>query len=600
MSLYADAPFIDTGPRTVSREVIVAIIDGLIYTVGNHEVLGIEENNLPISSILDIIHRCKSLLDRQESLIGLSFWMSIMIRLIESSRLLPGSNLNVIPYILDLVPYQQISAEPSACSIDTGFQEPVSVYGALKGVLHQTMDCHIYADDLPGTLRTFQRLRNLVDHHRQQLHRASTHGTTEDVDAYVDDTSRSDTWQGRNDAAAHLQIPDSSMAALLDMITAAKMFDFGSRLIWAEDVDGPIIPLSSHKSEALQPALLRFAAAAEDTGLLVSIINIIEAQESPLTNDVLGALFTCQVTLGKWSTARALLEFMRDDRRIHLDPSAVMAVAQTLMKHEATIPATPDSAYHMTQAEMLLRDILGGSFQIPPAPGQRQNFEQSRQLHQISRILSALPGEVGAIAQPFTIPTFQRHATTPIPVKAFHILLDALVDIRGSLVGRSFFEQWCRMPGSADDQHVHSTVDATADDQYVRATVAADENLPIVEPDPSGLEKVVAATPWTIRIILEPILQRIRAPHHTSPKGEQQRTETDSENQSQCIADEAEELDPTPPDLSADQVSLLRWGQSMYRELGLREQDIELAIPTSVVGDALDGGASSDPVREDE
>lgn len=543
------------GSRTASSEVIEAVIDGLINTTSS----SVEARaSVPASVLLRSLNSCKKLLRRGSSDLESISWNSVMLRVVESADFNPDITPRILDTILDLAPLYRKEDASSGDLEGLGTAELKAIMlesAASVGILHQTLRAYIRLDNINSALRTFKKLQNLINPVRAKTMPDRTRSVLEFPTKSQDPPPRSgsmglDQLDRQIDEAtrAYPPIPLPILAEFLDLIRRTKLFHIGRWLLSAEENIDPVIQPYLYASSHLQPALLRFATATADGKLLYEVT---QQLRTPLPIETIRALLHCQLVLGKWDAAEDLLEYIKAERAIALSASDVMTVAQTFLRTEGSQGEDESIEESAIRARSILHNMLSGAYNKRPDPSQPPDYSQVRLLNQISRILASVPGGVAAVAASFVHPEGQAHATTNIPVDAFNILLEGVVDRYGARAGKELWDIWCQSPSpdlSVPQEEVSENVPASAEVQIA----------------PIGQEKVVSPSLQTVRIILDPIVNR---------------------REKEPTKDGAEDKEPSVPEGRLGRYGpradyeTLAWGVAMYRQFGLTDREIERDVP---------------------
>ncbi|MCJ1228058.1 hypothetical protein MMC12_004718 [Toensbergia leucococca] len=551
----ADPPFVEMGPRTISSEVIAALIDALVDTI--RSTPDTRENTPALAQrYIDV---CKKLLERKNHGLESNSWNSIVLRMVESNAFNPEVEPEVMERTLHLAPtYRKETEVPNSPSAPGSAAQGHVAYqsAASLGLLHRTLQIYSRQGNVQGALRTFRKLQDLVDTNRNKSIQEFAGG----IEHYEDhDGSRLTAHDTRIDISGfYSQIPVGTLAAFLDLLTDAKLFEIAHRLIYG---DGTVNPPKLYSSPNLQAPLLRFASATVDANMLATVTRSLQ---SPLSEENLRALLHCQIALGKWNSVKDILLLLKTKQGMTWRESDVMVAAKAILLLERKDAADAQVSKSLFQARKILRSLLNGEYTVVRDPSEPRDMSQIRTLNQISRILMTIPGHLATIASDFVSDTGQAHATTSIAVDAFNILLEGVVDSRGSLMGKQMWETWCQSPKS-DESNI---------------TLQA-------KPHSDGPEIVVEPNLQTIRTIMYPIANKKRDDGHIEDRGGtvshvSSQSNANSEGQGLESNDssnihEAKNTDDNSP--QSAEVGLLEWGVAMYRKFGLADKEINMEVP---------------------
>lgn len=523
---------LDTNPRTVSSEVIVALTDGLVSTA--RRTFGLHGNSP--AEIQQYLNACKNLLERKHFALDTNSWNAIILRLVESGGFSPEAEPKLLEFIINLTPSYLKEAEP--LGIDQSPSSSAQGYAANQttanlGLLHRNLNAFSDHGDVQGALRTFRKLQALVDANRsraiqglaldlghQEFVEASTDATRTDLDGVP---------------GVHPSIPTNVLARFLDLVTEAKAFDFGRWLIYSDEVDGPTIPPEMYSDKNLQPALLRFATATASASLLGKITKKLE---TPLSEDILRALMHCQVVVRKWDAVGDVLAYFQQEGGMKWNATDVMVIARTIMRIENGKHTNSfEKATSISKAHVLFQTLLEGKYNSARDQSQQADLSQIQMMNQLREILQTVPGSLSEVAAAVSPPS-RFSAGCGVPCRAFNILLEGVVENYGCIAGRRLWDQWCGNISS--DAH----------------------RKPL--PQISGSEKVVVPNLHMLRTIMDPIAQaRYNA-------GNEESSSTKSASSS------VEGLSRLSLEEEKD---ICRWGVGMYRKFGLTNKEISMELP---------------------
>ena len=549
---------VQTVPRTVSSEAIVALIDGLVNTISRTTD---SHGNSP-TEIQQYLKACKNLLERQHFALDTNSWNAIVLRLIESGGFFLKAEPRFLEYIINLAP--SYLKEPDSSKIDESPSSSAPGYVADQstanlGLLHRTLRTFSEQGDVQGAFRIFRKLQALVDANRsraiqvvalglgdQDTAEANTDSTTGDLDATP---------------GVHPEIPMGVLAAFLDLVTEAKLFDFGRWLLYSDEVDGPTVLPKMYSNKNLQPALLRYATAAADTNLLNKVTKSLKV---PLPEDILRALMHCQIALGKWDAVGDLLTYFQEEKKMRWKAIDVMAVARAILRMEHNTKASPfNEAYSASSAHALLRSLLQGKYNNARDQSQLPDLSQIQLVNQLSCIFQTVPGSLSEVATAVHRP-YGMSASCHISSRAFNILLEGVVDNHGSIAGRRLWDRWCR---------------GIDPDAYQRLSEQSD-----------GSEKVVNPNLHILRTIMRPITQARYSAGNSGSSNSKDASDSMEEHKQANQTSIPEGRGITENDSPAnardttrlsleDEDAILRWGVGMYRKFGLTNKEINLELP---------------------
>ncbi|MCJ1451970.1 hypothetical protein MMC28_002310 [Mycoblastus sanguinarius] len=563
---------VDMGTRTISREVVLALIDGLANLPHS---LGTSYRPSPVEVQRDI-RACKDLLERGQLNIDTNFLNATILRLLESA----GADTKASPHVLERVinlrstdlSDTKRSTESSLSAQDYDTDDSAGIIG----LLHRNLHSYAHRGNLLRSLTTFRKIQNVVDVKQKQCiqdfaDELRIRGRQED-----EATDLIGSEESASGPVFHPKIPVSTLVVFLDLLTTSRFFDLGKWLLSSDEVEGGALDPVLYSERNLQPALLRFATATADDDLLSKILQSLEA---PLSEPVLHALFRCEIALGKWNAIEALLEHFKKTPGMSWKASDAMAIARAILQMEHAPLGTNDSK-SISQAHQILQDLIRGRYNSDRDPSQLPDLFQIRLANQLGRIFRALPGSLNNIKSHVVGSVKRAHSGVDITPNSFNLLLETVVECRGSVAGKDLWEKWCRPPSRSESiKQTRSRL------RHIRS--------PALDPDDDGLERIVTPTLYMLRNVLRPVLRskRYSQPVKTQSEGlsspdpedldqpagrEEIQDATNVRNQGSLASSTLGSLSNRD-----EENGILEWGISMYEKFGLSEEEINAEIPGS-------------------
>ena len=538
---------VEMGTRTISREVVLALMDGLFNdpqsTAGG---LGMTTGELRRSLIA-----CKSLLDRNHPELHSNFMDAAVLRIFESHKNVkeqPGS----LHRFLDLMSTEFKHVTRNSGTRSLAQDQEIDNSTAVLGLRYRNLHSFSAEGNLQGSLQTFRKIQSTIDTQREERILAFADelrerlGRGDDVSDLIGDK------EGYGALLRPPQIPLTALASFIDLITNSRLFDLGNWLLLNEDIDGGLIDPAIYTDQNLQPALLRYGTATSNSRLLTKIL---VGLEIPLSEPVVHALLRFQIVLGRWTAVEELLEYLKNTPDMAWKPSDATTIAKVILQsgHEPSHNANADSA---PQALALLQNLVNGKYNNKADPSQLlPDFSQSRMANQLGRILQTLPGSLSKITTRPAGEDLRAHASADVTPNAFNIILEGIVDHYGSLAGQKLWHQWCRVPNIRKQE------------QQPRSSLR-------------GRERVVTPTLYMLRSILRPVLETRRALRAAMKeeliKTQKSKTEPSKNQEKASIVPTNEKYQ-----LSVEDQKILDWGVSMYKKFGLSRDEINGEIPGS-------------------
>lgn len=545
-----EPPPIHVPPRTISREVIMALVDGLanLYTNGNSS-----------KAVQEYTSICKRLLVTEGFDLEPHVSNSIIFRMLQSGSVDMMHEPDLVEQILQVAPLslKEIETSTSLPCGSRAFEElGIATSAAYIGILQLALFSNTVLGNLQGALRIFHKLQTSIDEKCRLVLSAFMRDVVRQRDSKLDDPS------GPAVRAESIMlfptIPVNMLAAFLDLVTDAKLFNFGRWLLYSSDVDGPTISREFYSDPNLQPALLRFAMATADTQLEARIT---ERLKTPVPPHILRALLHFQVAAGKWRHVEDIFIHLRDRTGTSWRPLDVMQIAKQilLMERDARQPELISNAF------TLLQKCFSGEFRPLRNQDRASVLPEVQQMNQIFRLLKTCPGRLTQLTSPYSMIIGRPNARTAIPASIFNTLLEGVVESNGSAAGKALWDIWCRNPSEHGPTGLRHT----------RGYANWDESQKVVQPNL-----------LTLQIILRPIIQagisvnmagkhkleKLGTAQSTMPPDWEQAFGYDALVLPNTISSNALVI----PQIDRD---ILDWGQKMFEGFGLSSIEIEKEIP---------------------
>lgn len=554
---------IDMHPRTLSREVIMVLIDGIINYLPNPK-----KRKYNIRKAQESILICESLLNTEGQEGDPEILDSVVLRLLD----LEGSAVLRTPDLLEEV-LRLSSKEFRLFAAPSWFNgladEGSSSNSAIRlGLIHQLLYSFARVDLVHGALKSFKMTQSVIDiGNRQRLKHFLTSKTQPTQMGDQASLEQTDTSKFEIRQICAFPLPGHVLVAFLEFIMRAELWELGKWLFYSDDVDGPLIHSKLYSDDRLQSVFLRFATATADAQMM---IRVTESFKAPLSQPILRALLHCQVAVDRWSSVQDLLIYFRDEPGMSWDASDAMSIATGILRMErSNLKADDPNSADISLAFSILQRLISGEFNSANSRTFRADVTQYREMIQIGRILRKIPGKLSTLKSKYFGCTERFCAPVDISVEAFNLLMKCLVDCRGCVAGKELWDMWCRGVGPT----------------YRRLKARHNEN--------SEVEPVIDPNLQTLRIVLQPII--IQACVNAADKGMQVKKTAAQYQRSTILKTDAqglqtiENIDVSVAGLEhaiflpQPQREVLQWGLRMYRKFGLTEEDLGAEISRHLV-----------------
>ena len=537
---------VEMGSRTVSREVVLALVDGLVNTPSTHQ-----RNRGSLASILPPnLTACQDLLERGHPKLSSNFLNAIIAQIIENANEDAPENLRkLLSWRLRHLHPDSIGAVASVPAEDYNMDDTAPILGLLHRILHGLAR----EGNAQASLGTLITIQNFVDEKRSRYIQDFADELRELLRLGEDSFDMA--FNGENDLPApYPLLPVHAMAALFDVIIQHKFFGLGRWLLHNEDIDGGLFEPELYSNPNLHPALLRFATATADDHLLT---NVLQQLETPLSEPVVHALLRCQVALGRWGAVEELLRHLQRTPDMSWKASDAMAIARAILQTENN--KDTQDAEQIYQAQELLQNIVRGLYNSDRDPSQLPDFTETRTANQLGKIFQTLPGTLSTITSTSSEPSGRARGSVNITPNAFNIILETIVEYYGSVTGRKLWERWCLEPGES----IWGRYRQDLDTEYERND-----------------EKVVIPTLYMLRTVLRPIVAKRKTMNNAAAQTNAEALGTRNEDVADAVEPAGGSLERKVYD-QVDEVerSVLDWGIRMYEKFGLTRKEIDAEMP---------------------
>lgn len=317
--------------QTVSAEVVNAYIDA-IAGLPSDRYAPKGSSFRPVQKVLQL----KKFLAKQELGLTTGSWDALVVRLIESQGEVPEETSMDTGRIVDLSPglgqglKSKNTQDLPAYVLDGGL--------AMQGILNRSLYGMLASGNLERALRVFRDMVMRTDKDKQTSMASFMEGSKPLLRALHGDDMFTSNVTGIDYPAFNLQIPTTTLALLLDLVTQAREYDFGRWLLYSKDADGPVIKSDQYDDSFLIPALVRFATATQDTRLFSTLRS--------LPNFSVHLVLDAQIDAMRWDAATGIVQHTNED-----EPKARKA---------------PKRSWNMNSLANLVRVMLS---QVPGASG---------------------------------------------------------------------------------------------------------------------------------------------------------------------------------------------------------------------------------------
>jgi hypothetical protein len=435
-----EKPFAEMESRTVSTEVILALVEGAINarspdvrrrgeTQGAAQTAVVrllsflEPHNLPLRYFDYLAARLlqETLFDFEGDYTGLQ-------RLAERLKFLRSLETTQTP--LEPLPSLQVDS----------ILEQSEVYA---GVLHQVLESTAVQNRFRPAAEAFALTQEVVDQSKLRSIASFLHSPRRADQGFF--STRDFTFSDEY-TSSHGQLPAQKLAPFLDIVTDAGELEVGQWLLQSMDVDGPLIPLSAYNRTSLSPAILRFAALARDHLLIGDVVDMVSQRPSNPPVTFLRSLADTELKLHDFETAGRTLAELNTAKVGGIGLSNIANIVAAIIRIERTTRKSPEERIRrlLNPAQSLLEWVLRGDFRSITGDFTKEQIkEYRRSIACLLRVAEVIPNSVLPEIARRWMPEFAESNVVGLNPRVFDIVLDAVVQSMGAKVGMMLWDLFC-------------------------------------------------------------------------------------------------------------------------------------------------------------
>lgn len=483
-----EKPLVDVPEKTISVEVILALIEKLLASVASSSV--INTSRLGAFSIhKDFRSLRKTMSDIEDVMTFLEphdlppeYFDYLESRLLQDGAFdLPRAPVDLYTWttrmksIRDL---ETIDAEKPAEQVlrlsEIHAQSQLHI-----GLQHQALSALVEFGDVHHTLAIFNELQENIDKRKV----TSIKNFLQHQPAITKEASGLPSKHELEFTNCHGQLPYYKLAGLLNLISDTNLVGLGRWLLYAEDVDGAALPEEAWGLHCMTPALYRFAAVSQDEDL-IEVATLKRSRKLMPSVKMLRNLADANMSLSHLSLARKNLMRLRFAAAGGFGLSNVVHLAATVLRLEHHNPNSDhgNDRTLSTAMAMLVDMLLNDSFSST-----RSDFTSEvrhlfkRQIHHILSVLTFFRGSPLEKFAKLHIRKFPSSNLALLPARTFNVLLSAGIDAYGAGFGRKMWDRFCRNPDTPYaaelfDADVESLNNAAESDDLVEQDVMSESN----------------------------------------------------------------------------------------------------------------------------
>lgn len=457
-------PFLGMGARTITREVVVAIIDGL----SNSLKVGVGFRGDSPHFVWERIGMLRTILNKNGLSLRPGHVSYLVVRILEASSIVPETKPQTLELLLNLAPYITTSENLRASlqvSLDGRQREYKPDYsGIVLGLYQYVLNIYAANGHISGALDVFLRLLGSVDSEEAQNifklvldHRYLIKPQTirRKKANFHPDLNR---LLNTNNSPSTVQLSPVSWSLVIDVLTSSRAYRLMNWFLTNDTKESINLPKKLYNDDLVAPALIRFAAATGNQDLFSSVTKELAP---PLSHSILTSLLDYRAMEFDWQKASQLLLYLRDLNHGQWDVTNVATLAAAIIKLEHQLYRRSDSIDDYTQAvqeqlslaRAVITKLFEGRFNriFDSAFDRLQTEEILVQLH---RLFSSIPGTLSQVCRDVEPPS--KRSTYIMPAKAFNQILASVVETQGSSAGKKLWHRFCVDPGTVGAQRIQT------------------------------------------------------------------------------------------------------------------------------------------------
>ena len=582
-----DAKLWEKLERTVSSEVVTAYLDGMICLLS----VGVGFRGTAATKVVEYAIKTKNFLQKRSDL-GLesTSWDAMVQRIIESQAVNIADSPGLVNRILFLASSYGEEGRPGNFS-ESEEEEGHSVWpymddgtAATLGIAHRAIRSYIDAGDVTSAFRSFESLQAKVDRNKRKaleafFRRIRSHPHQQDLDTFTFESP-----YARIDYPSfYMQLPVTLLAPFVDLITDAGAIEFGNSLFQSNDPDGPVIHGGLYGNFIMAPALIRFAAAADNAELLEDVLRAVRLSNFTGKDGSLNVrwwmpIFESQMHYRNYDQAATALQSVSDTRSLsrHASGQALALIIRSCM---LTVDSSSETSQRTTVSEKkidawsIFRGVMNGSFLLH-VRAIDDNLVLASLVNETWRSI-CMPNHSKIRSQ-----TFQPSK------RVCNTILGGILDSYGSEAGRAWLEriwQGAREEHETSSNHASTTQSTSEGVQAMprqilqaRAQGSPDQTTFRLRTSEAGTSDDEEASGISVTVIYRPSISTIR---QIIVKARHEISSTLNDTQ---LSDSERKTRMTT---AVEQHSTLQWCRRMLQRLGKPWRNAE----EEVMGELADG-----------
>jgi hypothetical protein len=417
--------------ETISSEIVTAFVDASV----NEIRVGVGSRGTDPGVLVKQLTTLKGLLDANNLSLGSTAWDSVMARLLESGAFVPEKRPEVLLHLFQLA--TSFGAEVTTANTRATVTDEVPYFFEPTtlplNMLHRTMRTFIKNGDIQGAMDTLMLLQKYTDENKQkslqQFFEMLKNEAPRKDEAFASRLPPIDF------PAFEINMPIPLRAKLLDLATESKMYDLGRWLLFAPDIDGPLIGRDLYNHRSVAASIVRFGTLAGENDLVLDIVKRAgtwneKHQEQRMPAEVLTALLCSQIKLRRWDSVRGVQNYVAETSTFR-PPSIILSTFAAELLRLSTAPEDECLKAQDAFTGLLFawEDIVMNNVR--------------NELYCILAIMSTIDDSWKAYCSQFLAVSFRQEIK--LSAHDFNQVLSGVLEAFGTTKARSVVDMWCHV-----------------------------------------------------------------------------------------------------------------------------------------------------------
>jgi hypothetical protein len=417
--------------RTISSEIVTAFV----YAAVNEVRVGVGFRGADPDILIRQLKTLKGFLDSNNLSLGSTAWDSVMARLLESGAFIPEKRPEVLLRLFELATGfgVEVNTANTCATLNDEipyFFEPTTLP---LNMLHRTIRAFINNGDIQGAMGALMLLQQHTDENKQKslqqfFEMLKTEAPQKD-EAFTSHLPPIDF------PAFDINMPVPLRARLLDLATESKIYELGRWLLFAQDIDGPLIGRELYNHRSVAASIVRFGTLAGENDLVLDIVKRAgmwneKHQEQRMPAEVLTALLCSQLKLHRWDSVRGMQQYVAETSTFRPRPIILATFAAELLR----LSTAPEEKRLKAQ-DAFTRFLFAWEDLV------MKNVRN--ELYCILAIMSTTDDAWKDYCSQFLAISFQQEIQ--LSTHDFNQVLWGIIDSYGATKARSVVDTWCHV-----------------------------------------------------------------------------------------------------------------------------------------------------------